>query len=122
MLQLIACAERWKSRVDFVTVYIREAHAADEWPLGDIVCIKQHTSIEERIAAAQQLRDSGYTLPLVVDSMENQVESSYAAWPERYVVIGGDGDVRFISYPTTKYGFVHADLETALETEFGQSK
>ena len=45
--------EKYKSKVQFLVVYVMEAHAAQEWPLGTTrSSIGQHKTIEERIAAA----------------------------------------------------------------------
>lgn len=113
---LVSLAERHRDTTDFLTVYIREAHASDQWPLGTLVCIKQHTSIDERLQAAQQLIDRGFTLPLVCDTMDNAIEAAYAAWPERYLIIDEGGVVTHISQPVTEYGYEHQTLALMLNT------
>jgi hypothetical protein len=77
-----------------VTVYIEEAHALDEWPMGDgakgseFRAIIQPRTIAERAEAAKLLvTDLGYEVPLVVDNMENEVRIKYACWPLRFYVI-----------------------------------
>ena len=58
--------------MDFVTVYIREAHASDEWPLGTAICIAQHKTIEDRLQAARDfVRQFEWTVPCAVDTMDN---------------------------------------------------
>lgn len=53
---------------DFVTVYIEEAHAADEWPIGSRLHYKQPTSIAERAQIVKDFIDAtGYKLPIVID-------------------------------------------------------
>jgi hypothetical protein len=77
-----------------VTVYIEEAHAIDEWPMGDgakgseFKAIVQPRNIPERAEAAKLLvTELGYEIPLVVDNMENEVRIKYACWPLRFYVI-----------------------------------
>ena len=64
--------EKYKSKVQFLVVYVMEAHAKQEWPLGTTrSSIGQHKTIEERIAAANAYRTKNITLlnfPFVVDS------------------------------------------------------
>jgi len=84
---------------DFLTVYILEAHAVDEWPLGTVVQIKQHRVLDERISAAQMfIRDYDFKVPLVVDSIENSFNSVFAAWPERFYIVHNDKLV-YIAHP-----------------------
>jgi thyroxine 5-deiodinase len=83
----------------FLTIYIEEAHARDEWYFKESRVttefkaeIAVHKSIEERLAAAQMFRDRTQVneLELVVDSMKGEVVSRYGAWPERlYIIVDG---------------------------------
>jgi hypothetical protein len=89
--------EDYKSQCDFVTIYIREAHALDEWRQGDAVQIRQHRTLEERIGVARQfVKDYQWTLPTVVDSMENTANTTFAIWPERYVLVDAKGVISYI--------------------------
>lgn len=38
----------YKDKADFLTIYIREAHAKDDWHMDDVVDYNQPTSIDER--------------------------------------------------------------------------
>ena len=87
-----------------VFVYIAEAHATDEWQLqsnhDDNVLIAQHTTIEERFAAARAgVARLGLTMPVFVDEMDDAVSEAFAAWPERIYVVGGDGRIAFQGGP-----------------------
>lgn len=54
--------------VDFLTVYIAEAHASDEWPIGSRFKYTQSRTIASRIAIANEfISRTSYTLPTVVD-------------------------------------------------------
>jgi hypothetical protein len=80
--------EAYHEVADFLAVYISEAHATNEWPLGRRVCIAQHETIQERMTAAQTYRaDMGAKVPMVVDTMSNSFNSQYNAWPERLYII-----------------------------------
>lgn len=83
-----------------LTIYIEEAHAADEWRLpeskvevddGTTICV--HKSMEERLSAAKlfvEKRKFPVEMSLVCDSMEGQVNARYDAWPERlYIILDG---------------------------------
>lgn len=110
----------WCDRVNFVTVYVREAHASDEWRLGSRVEIRQHQSLEERIQAAEQLRD-GYDFndcPIVVDQMDDNFCSRFAVWPERFFVVDGTGVIRHISMPTSEFGYNHRQLASEVAALF----
>jgi len=96
-------------------VYIREAHASDEWPLGNIVCIKQHVCIEERVAAAKSfVADYEYDLPCFVDTMDNAFDATFSVWPERYYLIGADDKLLHKSMPSSEFGYAHNELEGAI--------
>jgi hypothetical protein len=74
--------------VDFLTIYIVEAHAQDEWPVGDPLHITQPISDPERCGVARQFaHDYKLRLPLLVDSIENSFSEQYAAWPIRFFVL-----------------------------------
>lgn len=72
----------------FAFVYIAEAHASDEWPVGHAVHIKQPKSTKERVATAQQkLADLGMgeEFTCLVDlAEENNFHEAYACWPFRW--------------------------------------
>jgi len=69
-------------------VYILEAHAEDEWPIGAEIQINQAKTQEDRLAAAHRfIREAKWGLPVVADTMANEFEHHYAAWPTRYYVV-----------------------------------
>lgn len=83
----------------FLTIYIEEAHARDEWWLpeapdaqdGGKGCILNHRNMAERLAVAQKfVDDKSFPCELVCDSFEEHVNDRYGAWPERlYIVVRG---------------------------------
>ena len=98
-------ANHHESKVKFAIVYIMEAHASDEWPIGDLdpgVAINQHRSIEERIEAAKMFQKKYSLSPnidFLVDTMDNSFNSMFESWPTRAWIISPDGRVCFKSMP-----------------------
>lgn len=78
---------RFADRATFLTIYTQESHPADS---GDFVdnafSINQHKNLEERLIAADQLRQltSG---PFLIDNMKNEASDIYGSFPERLYII-----------------------------------
>lgn len=76
-------------------VYINEAHAADgRRPVGYAKekGITEHDDYEERCTTAQMLiDDETLTIPCLIDGMDNKVNKSYSAWPDRIFLVRTDG-------------------------------
>ena len=92
--------ETYKDRVDFYLVYIREAHPTDGWQvqsnLDDHVAFLEPKTGDERAELANVCRlDLGFTMPMLLDNMENEVDAKYAALPERLYVLDAEGKVFF---------------------------
>jgi len=93
----------YKDKVDFITIYIAEAHTQDVWPLGQHVCINKHTCISDRITACKRFMESfKWQLPTTVDSMTDGFMNSYLAHPERFYTIV-DGKLGFKAQPLNAY-------------------
>jgi type I thyroxine 5'-deiodinase len=110
---------KFENRAEFLTVYIKEAHPEDEWQMTvnekQGVCYTQPKTLADRVVIANDFIERfQYTMPLVVDPMENPAEDAFAAWPERLYVIGVDGR---IAYRGGKgpFGFDPDELEQWLE-------
>jgi len=101
--------------VKFLVIYISEAHAQDEWPLGKKVCIMKHKTIKDRLNAANKLKDEfGMKIPILVDTMENSFDNSFASWPERFYIIE-NGKMEFIGFPVTEFGYDRIQLQRWIE-------
>jgi len=73
-------------------VYITEAHAIDEWPLGNEISVcYQPKSNSSRISLAKSYRQQfDLKVPILVDTIENKFEKEYSLWPFRfYIMVGG---------------------------------
>ena len=97
-MRLDTIAKEYGDRVNFLCVYISEAHPTDgsQSPpnLEDEVLFKQPTTADERaeVAAACMLRFN-FSFPMVLDHMTNEIESKSMAMPERLYVLDADGIV-----------------------------
>ena len=88
--------------MDFLTIYVREAHPTDEWQMKsnlkekDNVCYAQPKTIEQRLAIANDFTQRfKYSVPFGVDQMNNAANDAYAAWPERLYVIDEGGRIAY---------------------------
>src|SRR4051812_27798587 len=60
--------DRYKEKVDFCMIQIREAHASDVWPIGNIVDVKEHHTLEERLSAAREMVSAtSLQIPVLAD-------------------------------------------------------
>lgn len=99
---------QYHDRVQFLNIYIREAHPKDGWWLGARLTRKlfefyapkvsmRHydpQNIEERRAVAGECETAlEYGIHTYVDEMDDHVNQTYAAWPTRLYLIGLDGRV-----------------------------
>jgi len=92
--------------VQFLCVYVREAHAIDgvlperqrgTWLMGSperTLLVETPLVPEERLALARTCAaEMGLPFPVLVDGMDDAVEQAWAAWPERLYVVDLDGTV-----------------------------
>lgn len=108
-----------KDDVEFVRVYVREAHPSDQQKPTETnakasILIKQPATLIERCTVAGQcsatLNIKGL---LVVDELDNRVGRNYGGWPDRLYVIDRDGRVTFRSGPGP-FGFNPREMEQSL--------
>eukprot|EP01090_Pellita_catalonica_P021742 TRINITY_DN8218_c0_g1_i1.p1 TRINITY_DN8218_c0_g1~~TRINITY_DN8218_c0_g1_i1.p1 ORF type:complete len:129 (+),score=22.43 TRINITY_DN8218_c0_g1_i1:264-650(+) len=91
-----------KAAAFFLTVYIQEAHPADEWNLYSNICFSQPKTLTERVGLCKDYLDQNEDIwpkfdnnldypnnrfAVVVDTMQNSANLTYSAWPERLYVI-----------------------------------
>lgn len=105
--------------VDFVLVYIREAHPEDGWVITsnreEDIAYMDPTSFEEReeIAEACALRLK-IRMPVVIDEIDDTIASAYGALPDRLYLIDKGGTIAYQGEPGPR-GFDPAKLEAAIE-------
>jgi hypothetical protein len=120
--------EQYHEQVEFLTIYIREAHPKDGWWLGGGIMgkmlkrgipktateIYDPKTIEERRSVASQCEESlQYGIHTYVDEMDDPVSKAYAAKPTRLYLIGLDGRVAYAG-GLGPYGFSPAVLKNAI--------
>lgn len=123
--------KQYHEEVEFLNIYIREAHPIDGWWLGRRLTkaiIKrifpypkasmEHydpKSIQERRAVAGECETAlQYGIHTYVDEMDDRVNRAYAAWPTRFYLIGLEGRVVFPG-GLGPYGFKPAKLKAAID-------
>jgi len=92
--------ERYRDRVAFFTVYIQEAHPGGGWQVkgneDEGLVFDAPASLEERAQLARQLVVRFHlAMPVLVDDVDDEVDTAYAAVPLRLYLIDEDGAVAF---------------------------
>jgi type I thyroxine 5'-deiodinase len=115
--------------VEFLVIYIREAHPVDGWWLGKGIenllirpekanaatDVYDPKTIEERQAVAGRCKTTlQYGIRTYVDGMDNAVNEAYAAMPTRLYLVGTDGRVVYAG-GLGPFGFKPKELRTAIE-------
>ena len=120
----------------FVVVYIAEAHASDEWPVGALISTtKQPCSLRHRVQLAARVHNELVLSPadangapaditVLVDDLSNNFMDTMAAWPIRmYVVDPRSGILLYKAQPEKLhngvYGYPLEVFEAWLEDNVG---
>ena len=125
---------RYHKQVQFLVIYIREAHPVDGWWLGGGLAglmlklarskaatgIYDPKTIEERRAVAGQCQEAlKYGIRTYVDEMDDAVNKAYAAHPTRLYLVGTNGRVAYAG-GLGPFGFKPAELGAAIEAYLAQ--
>ncbi|CAG8548161.1 3553_t:CDS:2 [Acaulospora morrowiae] len=90
---------RYKAQVDFYMIQIREAHASDVWPIGNIVDVKEHRALSDRLVAAREMVEkTQLEIPVLADTMNDSFLNLYSPWPFRFFVVV-DGILKLVGMP-----------------------
>ncbi len=114
---------QYRGRVEFLVVYIQEAHPSDGWQMqinvDEDVVYKQPKSFDERehVAEACSL-ELKLDIPTLVDDMEDSTDLAYSALPDRLYLIGTDGRIAYRS-ERGPMGFRPEELEAAIKEYLG---
>lgn len=102
--------QQYLEEVEFLMIYIREAHPKDGWWLGGGIAglaVKLYASrvatdiydpktMQERRHVAETCETAlQHGIPTLVDDMEDSVNQAYAALPTRIYLIGLDGRIEY---------------------------
>ncbi len=130
-MRLKELQQKYRDEVEFLVVYVKEAHPTDGWWLGRSrtqrvlhevsgnparLDVKEPVSLSQRRKVAASCYDDLFdgVVPLYVDNMDNRVASLYTARPTRIYLIGTDG--RIVYNPGIgPFGFSPDHLEPAIE-------
>ena len=110
--------KRYGDRVEFLAVYVREAHPTDGWRMrsndaADIV-IKQPLSEAERTGVARRCCSAlKISMPVVVDEMDDRVGHAYSGMPDRLYLLDRKGRIAYKG-GRGPFGFKAGELEQSL--------
>jgi len=107
--------------VQFFCVYIQEAHPEDGWQVlinleQEIVYTQPRTEDQRVEIAAACMLDLELELPMLLDAMTNEVDTAYAALPERLYVIDAEGKIAYRGEPGP-WGFDADGWEEAIQAQ-----
>ena len=91
---------RYKDRVQFLAIYVREAHPTDGWRMRSNdrfgIAVRQPRTLEERIGVAEKCCAAlEISMPLLVDHLDDRVGHAYSGMPDRLYVIDRSGRVAY---------------------------
>ena len=112
--------EQYGNQVEFLVVYITEAHPSDVWQTENnfrdkVVFASPRNEGERASLAGTCVRKLGIKIPALLDEFGNSTEGAYTAWPERIYLIDRNGKVAYKSKPGP-FGFKPDELQAALRT------
>ncbi len=125
---------QYRDRIQFLVVYIREAHPVDGWWLGGGITrqltktigftaatdVYDPKTIEERRAVARRCEvDLQYDIRTYVDEIDDAVSKAYAAMPTRLYLIGLNGQVAYAG-GLGPFGFKPAELGVSINEYLAQ--
>ena len=130
--------EQYHDRVQFLVIYIREAHPEDGWSLGKLAILGRllgrfsgparyvqqgvydPQTIEERRKLAGTCQVAlQYGIRTYVDEMDDAVMTAYAALPDRLYLVDTEGRVVYAG-GLGPWGFKPAELKEAIDDLLSQ--
>ena len=65
-----------------------QGEIVEGWPIGSQYNYPQHKTIDDRLNMAKKfIHQYQWPIPTVIDSIENEFNEKYAAWPDRAYLI-----------------------------------
>ena len=91
---------KYSDRVEFLAIYVREAHPIDGWRMESndrvgVAVLQPKTNSERTEAAAQCHGLLEMNMPVLVDGIDDRVGRAYSGMPDRLYVIDRDGKVAY---------------------------
>ena len=109
--------ERYQDDVQFLFVYIREAHPIDGPRPNLRVRVKDPKSTSERAKLAKKfVTDFELNMPVLVDGIDDKVSRAYDARPDRLFLVDAEGNIGYVGNRGPR-GFEPDELEKAILEE-----
>jgi len=116
--------KQYGEKVEFIVVYIREAHALDgaspRGVGGDHPAVEEPLTIQERLAVATRcdakLDLSAFTV--VIDDIKDTANTSYAAHPDRLYLVDKEGRIAYAGGRGPREFFPN-ELEDSIREQLG---
>lgn len=123
--QVQMLASLHQENVACITIYVREAHASDEWELDmnekASISYRMPRTIDERIVIAERAKEElmDSSAMVYVDGVDhNSLNKAYSAVPIRICVIGANGDLVFRSKGHGPFGYKPEELAEFLKRTY----
>ena len=92
--------QKYNHQVEFFTIYIREAHPSDGWQVHEnleaSIIIPDPKTDGERAEVAYTCQTKlDIHMPILIDTIENDVEEKYIAHPLRLFLVDADGLIAY---------------------------
>ena len=101
--------EEFGDEVQFLFVYVREAHPGDELPA--------HASIKDKLHAAELLRDEDeLEMPILLDELSGKVHKKYGGMPNPTFLIDRSGRIAYRSL-SSRYEGLRTAIEELIEAQ-----
>ena len=128
--------QEFSDQIQFIKVYIREAHPVDGWWFGRGLMntllnlsgskasrnLYDPKTLEERRGAAGDCEKSlQFGIKTYVDEMDDPVNKAYASWPTRLYLINIEGTVIYAG-GLGPFGFKPGGLKQAIEEHIAEEK
>ena len=106
--------QQFHQQVEFLVIYIREAHPVDGWDINSPNRILDPQTIEQRRQVADECEQAmKYGIRTYVDEIHDPVMTAYAAWPERLYFIDKVGKIAYVG-GEGPFGFKPSELKEAI--------
>lgn len=109
----------YKNDVQFLLVYVKEAHPDDGWQMEANrragVIYKTPTSLQERARVASDcVKSLKFDFPCLLDDMQNSVQQMYQAWPAKTCLVDKEGKITYVTRGSPR-GVNAQELEAELK-------
>ena len=109
--------------MEFLCIYIQEAHPTDGWQVlmnvNEEILYAQPKTEEERVEVAGACMIAmQLEMPMLLDEIDNAVDTAYKALPERLYLIGADGRIAYRGGPGP-FQFNPDEWEQAIASHLG---